>query len=257
MPSQRAFTLVELLVVVSIIAMLIAILLPALQNAREAAYRATCMSNQRQLLIAATNYAMDYKGQLPRTDGSWLHRHKNNSGPNSPRGIGLLYTEGYVPLSPRSAEIAFCPSAEMKNQAKEIERFHKRLSNLSARSQVFSSYTGKFCTFRGYNTPDFPTIADLYLPGMVANKKNDAAHMSPILIADHVFNSSDPATVPSSGDVQGHLAHGVVAGFHDGSARFINFDEVYWSGGTSFGGTYANTNPYGNFWHWAKREYGR
>ena len=62
---RGAFTLVELLVVVGIIAVLIAILLPALRRAREAANSAKCMSNQRQLMMAFLMFANEHKGHLP------------------------------------------------------------------------------------------------------------------------------------------------------------------------------------------------
>jgi prepilin-type N-terminal cleavage/methylation domain-containing protein len=66
--SRRAFsgfTLVELLVVIGIIAVLIAVLLPALARARDAAKRVVCLSNMRQLSQAIYNYGAQNKGFIP------------------------------------------------------------------------------------------------------------------------------------------------------------------------------------------------
>ena len=60
--TPQGFTLVELLVVIGIIALLIAILLPSLSRAREAAKAIQCLNNMRQFAIANTMYANDYKG---------------------------------------------------------------------------------------------------------------------------------------------------------------------------------------------------
>src|SRR5262245_7228566 len=63
---RSCFTLIELLVVVAIIAVLAALLLPALQNAKERGKQTVCMSNLRQIHLMITSYAEDNNGWYPK-----------------------------------------------------------------------------------------------------------------------------------------------------------------------------------------------
>jgi prepilin-type N-terminal cleavage/methylation domain-containing protein/prepilin-type processing-associated H-X9-DG protein len=115
---KRGFTLVELLVVIGIIAVLIALLMPALQRAREHARRTVCLSNLRQLAQAMIMYNNENKGKFPAAGTSqqvddWIY-WENDVAPNVPvprnpdDGLLVPYMGGhFIPESYR------CPSDDI------------------------------------------------------------------------------------------------------------------------------------------------
>lgn len=109
MPSRRtsAFTLVELLVVISIIALLIGILLPALSAARSSARGIACLSNQRQVGLTMATYAVDFDDYvIPALQFSaggnrvnWAYMLGTQPGPG-----GGAQGEKYLPYKAKVAE---------------------------------------------------------------------------------------------------------------------------------------------------------
>jgi type II secretory pathway pseudopilin PulG len=136
-PPLAAFTLVELLVVIGIIAILISILIPTLNRARESAQRTQCLSNLRQMAVLLNMYANANRQQVPlgamsggtgacdEGNNYFISRESNSPDPETGPpggvrwiGLGLFIKAGYIKeigggsQNAGSALIFFCPSAQ-------------------------------------------------------------------------------------------------------------------------------------------------
>lgn len=139
---RRAFTLIELLLVVAIVALLVSVLLPTLQRARAQARLASCGSNLHQLGLATQQYAMQERGAIPRgpavaifyfpqqdwhdwtTNQLWLAELAQ------PQGWGALLERDLG--DPRAL---FCPSDDTADPEEELAKL-----DLAPRPDAFGSF---------------------------------------------------------------------------------------------------------------------
>lgn len=198
----KAFTLIEVLVVVAIIALLVGILIPALSKAREQARRSVCASNQKQIMTGVHMYAMQYAGQVPfsvpwfNASLTWIVRQEYYN----PKGyvhLGVLYGSQQL----KDPGIFYCPSN------KEFPHIYPEgWQNFSAGGGVERVATGYMYAIAGQ--------IDRYPKGERLHARLDSLKQES-LVSCMFISKRDKRQQRGVWPHRG----GVIAGYVDGSAR--------------------------------------
>jgi prepilin-type N-terminal cleavage/methylation domain-containing protein len=229
--TRPAFTLIELLVVMAIIAVLIGLLLPAIQKVREAANRTKCINQTKQMVLACHNFSLQNEGKLPAYNtsatGIWFVQIL----PYVEAG-NLLNGDIYRTSLPGAA----CPSDPTSKTFLCPHGF-----GLSSYAPNYQMFGAGFALGRGYtplyklnNLPDGSSnvlfIAERYaLPnGVNPISENDWTGGPGLLGTQFAFYSQEPPQVAVPQSVSDHkvpnTAHpaGTVVGIGDGSVKTLS-----------------------------------
>lgn len=160
---RRAFTLIEMLVVISIITLLLAILLPMLLRSRDSAQEVICLSNMSQLMIAQTSYGLEHDQYYPHYQ-EWIWGKSTPPPGWSGTNFSIPANDYTTTLSPEygvlnpyvsTLEAHLCPAAS--DMPVNTLKFGTPSGDTVVRSYVQNSHVyfgGKYPTIESVKSPD-------------------------------------------------------------------------------------------------------
>jgi prepilin-type N-terminal cleavage/methylation domain-containing protein/prepilin-type processing-associated H-X9-DG protein len=168
-PLGHAFTLIELLVVIAILALLAALLLPALARAKDSGRKAACISNLRQIGLAVHGYAQDNDGKMPYGPNAPPFSHPADFYPSTGSPTSLLSLRSGAPVAlglllkdhlAQTPKVLFCPGSD---QTVDAEAELAKVGTNQAQCSYYYRHGGVTQLF--YTPPIEPESLRLVNPG--------------------------------------------------------------------------------------------